>query len=84
MKLVLQYFRELGQGVVGGWNRFWFAPSDPATLGMIRILAGAMLLYTHCVWSLGLNDFFGACVGLGRSRQDADRRHVGFELVLEN
>ena len=37
-----------------GWNRFWFQPADPATLGLIRILAGAMLLYTHLVWSLDL------------------------------
>ncbi|HEX4132572.1 MAG TPA: HTTM domain-containing protein [Pirellulales bacterium] len=59
MKTVWQYFRELGQGTVAGWNRFWFAPADPATLGLIRILAGAMLLYTHLVWSRGLMDFFG-------------------------
>ncbi|MGH7134381.1 MAG: HTTM domain-containing protein, partial [Pirellulales bacterium] len=28
-------------------------------LGLIRILTGAMLLYTHLVWTLGLSDFFG-------------------------
>ena len=43
-----------------GWNRFWFTPADPATLSLIRLLAGAMLLYTHLVWSLGLEDFFGS------------------------
>jgi hypothetical protein len=42
-----------------GWNRFWFTPADPATLGLVRILAGAMLLYTHLVWSLDLEAFFG-------------------------
>jgi hypothetical protein len=41
------------------WNRFWFTPSDPATLGLIRILAGGMLFYTHLIWSLALTDFFG-------------------------
>jgi hypothetical protein len=41
------------------WNEFWFAPSSPTTLSAIRVLAGAMLLYTHLVWSLGLTDFFG-------------------------
>ncbi|HEX3869512.1 MAG TPA: HTTM domain-containing protein [Pirellulales bacterium] len=59
MNLIAQYCRDLGRGIVGGWNRFWFAPADPATLGLVRILAGAMLLYTHLVWSLRLNDFFG-------------------------
>jgi len=45
--------------VVAAWNRFWFQPTDPATLGLIRICAGAMLLYTHLVWSLDLAAFFG-------------------------
>jgi uncharacterized membrane protein YphA (DoxX/SURF4 family) len=44
---------------VDGWDRFWFTPTDPATLAMIRILAGAMLFYTHLVWGFALNDFFG-------------------------
>jgi hypothetical protein len=44
---------------INGWNRFWFAAVDPATLGLVRILAGAMLLYTHAVWTLDLLAFFG-------------------------
>lgn len=40
------------------WSDFWFAPSSPTTLSAIRVLAGAMLLYTHLVWSFGLTDFF--------------------------
>jgi hypothetical protein len=42
------------------WNEFWFSPTSPTTLSAIRVLAGAMLLYTHFVWSYGLTDFFGA------------------------
>lgn len=40
------------------WTEFWFAPSSPTTLSAIRVLAGAMLLYTHLVWSMGLTPFF--------------------------
>ncbi|MEZ6102956.1 MAG: HTTM domain-containing protein [Pirellulaceae bacterium] len=43
-----------------GWDRFWFTPTDPATLCMIRVLGGSMILYTHLVWTLVLTDFFGA------------------------
>jgi uncharacterized membrane protein YphA (DoxX/SURF4 family) len=50
------YFGELWQA----WNRFWFAPADPATLSLIRLLAGGMLLYTHAVWSFDLVGFLGA------------------------
>lgn len=50
------YFGELWEA----WNRFWFTPADPATLSLIRLLAGGMLLYTHAVWSLDLVGFLGA------------------------
>jgi hypothetical protein len=59
MNLIANYFRDLYRGTFAGWNRFWFAPTDPATLGLIRILAGAMLFYTHLVWTLDLSGFFG-------------------------
>ncbi|MBI2477130.1 MAG: hypothetical protein HYV60_00255 [Planctomycetia bacterium] len=45
--------------IIAGWNRFWFTPSDPHTLALLRILAGAMLLYTHLVWAKDLIAFLG-------------------------
>lgn len=59
MNLVRGYLSELSRATLTGWNRFWFTPADAATLGLIRILAGAMLFYTHLVWALDLDDFFG-------------------------
>jgi hypothetical protein len=52
--------------VLAGWNRFWFNAADPATLGLIRICAGAMLFYTHLVWSLDLTAFVGPTSWLPR------------------
>ena len=49
------YFSETWQA----WNRFWFAPKDPATLSLIRLLAGSLLFYTHLVWSFDLQAFLG-------------------------
>lgn len=49
-----------GRGLVSDWNAFWFRPAAPHTLCLIRILAGAMLFYTHLVWTIGLEDFLGA------------------------
>lgn len=57
--MIADYVRELYNGVINGWNRFWFTPTDPATLGLIRIFAGSMLFYTHLVWSLDLTGFMG-------------------------
>ena len=45
--------------IAAAWDRFWFKPTQPHTLALIRILGGAMLLYTHLVWSLNLEAFFG-------------------------
>jgi hypothetical protein len=41
------------------WDAFWYTPADPTVLGLLRVLTGLMLLYTHAVWGLGLDDFFG-------------------------
>ncbi|MEX2187705.1 MAG: HTTM domain-containing protein [Pirellulales bacterium] len=57
--VILSFFRDSCREAVEGWNRFWFTPANPATLGMIRIFAGAMLLYTHLVWTIDLQAFFG-------------------------
>src|SRR5271156_3093090 len=56
---VAQYLREVVRSVADGWNAFWHTPADPTLLGLIRVLTGLMLLYTHAVWGLALNDFFG-------------------------
>lgn len=42
------------------WNRFWFTPDDPALLGLLRVLVGSMVFYTHAVWTLDLEKFFGS------------------------
>lgn len=60
MKIVTEYFSELAQEVADGWNRFWFTPTAPETFCLIRVLAGSMLFYTHLVWTIDLQGFFGA------------------------
>ena len=47
------------QSAVGAWDRFWFTPAQPHALALIRILGGAMLLYTHAVWTIELTAFLG-------------------------
>jgi hypothetical protein len=64
------YFANLVRGVSDGWNCFWYAPADPTLLGLIRILTGLLLLYSHAVWGLALNDFFGADGWISRDLVD--------------
>ncbi len=42
-----------------GWNSFWFSEADPTINSIMRIFAGGMVLYTHLVWSIKLDAFFG-------------------------
>src|SRR5262245_50986437 len=48
-----------GRDLSRAWDRFWFSRQEPQTLALIRILGGAMLFYTHLIWSLNLEDFLG-------------------------
>ncbi|MAT72792.1 MAG: hypothetical protein CMJ58_25205 [Planctomycetaceae bacterium] len=59
MKGLLAAIRGYLSDAWGAWNTFWFSPTDPATLSMLRLLAGGMLLYTHLIWSLDLSGFIG-------------------------
>lgn len=45
--------------VVRAWDGFWFTPQPPHTLAVLRMLGGAMLLYSHAVWTLDLLAFLG-------------------------
>lgn len=56
---VFRYLEESARVTAEGWDAFWFTPADPTLLGVLRILTGLMLLYTHAVWGLVLGDFFG-------------------------
>ena len=43
-----------------GWNAFWFTPSDPLPLAVIRICTGALLAWSAVVWLLDAPAFFGS------------------------
>jgi hypothetical protein len=59
MSLVTGYLARLLATSSEQWNAFWYTPADPTLLGLMRILTGIMLLYTHAVWGLALDDFLG-------------------------
>lgn len=59
MNAIFAAVEQWARDVAAGWERFWFRPSQPYTLALIRILAGAMLFYTHLVWTIDLDAFFG-------------------------
>ncbi len=49
----------LWRRMVRGWNNFWFTPADPTMLGLMRILCGAITLYTMVAYTFSLQEFMG-------------------------
>lgn len=52
-------FGESVSRMLDAWDRFWFTPTRPHTLCVLRILTGAMLLYSHLVLWSDLSAFVG-------------------------
>jgi hypothetical protein len=65
--LLRNYLSEASAAAVNGWQRFWFLPRDPATLSLLRICVGLLLLYTHAVWTLDWDGFFGSAGWLDKT-----------------
>ena len=47
------------QNVAEAWNQLWFTPRDGNILGLIRLLTGLIVFYTHLVWTPLLQRFLG-------------------------
>jgi hypothetical protein len=56
--------------------RFFFTPADPTPLGLIRILAGVMILYVHLAYTSDFQTYFGPDAWLDQQTMD-DFRYEG-------
>src|SRR5213078_2085998 len=56
------------------WADFWFSRTDPTTLGFIRVVTGMLILYTHAVYIVDLQPFFGKTGWYGAKQIDEERR----------
>jgi uncharacterized membrane protein YphA (DoxX/SURF4 family) len=66
MNALLAATLDWARSIARAWDRFWFTPDQPHTLALIRILGGAMLFYTHLVWTIDLEAFLGPHAWLTR------------------
>jgi len=44
---------------IAAWNSFWFTPSDPLPLAVVRICTGCILAWSNLVWLADAGAFFG-------------------------
>jgi hypothetical protein len=56
------------------WNRFWFGAIDPTGLGLMRILCGLLVFYTHLVYSYDLFSYLGPHPWLDQQAQNYLRK----------
>ena len=64
------------RGVWQTWERFWFSPGDPTTLGFMRLLGGFLIFYIHLSYSFDLQTFFGQDAWVSSSKADYMRKEV--------
>jgi hypothetical protein len=52
------YFAELTESLGGGWNRFWFAPSDPLPCSVLRVAVGLLVIAHLLSLTAGLDRWY--------------------------
>lgn len=71
--MIRAWIRSSFRAACDGWNRFWFSPTDPAPLALIRIATGVLFFYSHLVWTLHTDVFFGTNSWLNAEAESAIR-----------
>lgn len=64
-------------GIRNCWRavlNFWFTPTDPSTLGFIRVVTGLLVLYTHLAYCYDLTGFFGKNAWYDLASIDRERK----------
>lgn len=81
MNALIRYCRELSARAGEGWNQFWFAPSDPYTTSVMRILVGLATCWWLGVWTLDLEKLLGPAGWLPRDAMLQWRGGRGISLL---
>lgn len=59
LSMIGDYFHKLALAMGASWNRFWYTPTDPLPLCLLRIATGLVALWLHATFSADLIEFFG-------------------------
>ncbi len=66
------------ENLSGSWSRFWFQPTDPTPLGLMRVITGLIVVYIHLVYCFDMQSFFGEHAWIDRKAIDKDRKEYPF------
>jgi Vitamin K-dependent gamma-carboxylase len=54
------YTKDLGRSALRAWHGFFFTPTDPTALGLIRVVVGMLLFWDVAVLGLDLREYLGS------------------------
>ena len=60
LNALVEYVVDLVGSTIRGWNAFFFTPADPTSLGLIRLLVGALVVWSIGNLGLDLKDYVGS------------------------
>jgi hypothetical protein len=66
------------------WNRFWFASSDPISLGFVRVCCGLLVFCTHLAYSYDLSSYLGPNSWLDQPTQTSMRKETPLYVPADN
>jgi hypothetical protein len=67
---------------IRGWDRFWFKPSDPVVLGLIRLCTGLVVVYAHLMYSFDLLSYVGPNGWLDTGRPESAAHYLRYDLTF--
>jgi hypothetical protein len=63
-----------------GWDRFWFKPSDPIVLGLIRLCVGTLAVYVHLMYTFDLLSYVGPEAWMDQGGAQSASHYVRYAL----
>src|SRR5262245_53182961 len=60
LEALTSYLVGLARTSTQAWQRFFFTPADPAPLGLIRIIVGALMVWNLATLGPDLTDYLGS------------------------
>src|SRR5262249_45950074 len=62
------------------WDRFWFKPSDPTTIGLIRLCTGLVVLYVHLMYTVDLLSYVAKDAWADQGAPDSASHYMRYEI----
>jgi hypothetical protein len=64
------------------WDRFWFKPSDPVVIGLIRLCTGVLIVYVHLMYTFDLLSYVGPDGWLDQGAPQSATHFLRYDLTF--